>query len=293
MRRSSRVRYGGIALTCVLLGATGIAIGQRVGVTPSAAPKWPYPIALDQPLMTRVRHQVERRTELPDPIPTGMPSPSYNGISVHSWLIHVHRWLIQGTVSATAVNLTWYGAPGNGPDEIQIAGSNAALAKLVPISPGLGSVVWWLSESRNRHLVATPWKMTLKASKHHSWSLAPTSGTTASYPIPGTTVARTIAGQHVYQTGTRLSRELWYAHGWLIVAFPQAGSVLRAVIAARTASRYLPTIARGAGMVVVDPGYQVGQYATWVHGSVLSEVDDTASALATAALIRDLPPSRY
>ncbi len=256
---------------------------------PSAAPKWPYPIALHQPLMTRVRHQVARHTELPDPIPTGMPSTAYDGIAVH-------RWLIQGTVSATAVNLTWYGVAAHGSDEIQIAGSNAALAKLVPISPGLGNVVWWLSESRNRHLVATPWKMALKASDHHSWRLAPTSGTVASYPIPGTTVARTIAGQHVYQTGTGSRSnisELWYAHGWLIVAFPQAGSVVRAVIAARTAARYLPTIARGAGMIVVDPGYQVGQYATWVHGSILSEVDDTVSALATVALIRDLPLSRY
>jgi hypothetical protein len=213
-----------------------------------------------------------------------MPSTAYDGISVH-------RWLIQGTVSTTAVNLTWYGVAAHGPDQIQIAGSNAALAKLVPISPGLGSVVWWLSESQNRHLVATPWKIALKASEHHSWRL--TFGTTASYPVPGTTVARTIAGQPVYQIGKGLSSELWYAHGWLIDAFPQAGSVVKAVEAAKIAARYLPTIARGAGMIVVDPGYQVGQYALWVHGSILSEVDDTVSALATVALIRDLSPSRY
>jgi len=284
MIRSRCLRYGGIALGCVLIGATGIALGQRVKVTTAASPRWPYPVALNQPLMNRVRQQVERRTALPDPIPTGMPSTAYDGISVH-------RWLIQGTVSPTAVNLTWYGVAAHGSDQIQIAGSNAALAKLVPISPGLGSVVWWLSESRNRQLLATPWKIALKASDHHSWRL--TFGTTASYPVPGTTVARTIAGQHVYQTDTGGISELWYAHGWLIVAFPEEGSVLRAVIAARTAARYLPTIARGAGMIVVDPGYQVGQYATWVRGSILSEVDDTVSALATVALIRDLPPSRY
>ncbi len=293
MIRSSRLLYGGVALACALLAATGLAVWPRAGATTSASPRWPYPIALNQPLMNRVRHQVERRTELPNPIPTGMPSPAYNGTSVHSWLIHVHRWLIQGTVSATAVNLTWYGASGNGPDEIQIAPSYAALAKLVaPIPTAPGDIVWSLSEERNHHLVTTPWKIALKASDHQSWRLE-TSGTRASYPVPGTTVARTIAGQHMYQIGTPLISELWYAHGWLIDVFPQAGSLLKAVTAAQQAERYLPTIARGAGILVVEPGYQTGQYATWVHHSVLYELNDTSSALATVALIRDFPSSHY
>jgi len=294
-------QYRRLVLWCVIVGVAVTAVWYLVRSQSSSSVRWRYSIALQRPLMNRVRQQVKRRMAIPTPIPAGLPSTAYYD---GTW---VHRWLVRGIANTKGVNLTWYGLSAKGLAAVQIAPTGAALTRLIAdqakqvptVVPG-GDQIWGLSVKRLSTPEATPWKITLAPSQQHSWSIGWSigSGISTCHPIPGTTVERTIAGQRVFQiTQAGLKVDLWYMHGWLINVSPQAGSQSQTVTEARVAARHLPTIPKGSGLFFVEPGYSAGQYAMWVHGLVWYNVDNATmgndSALAIAALVRDFPSSRF
>lgn len=251
-------------------------------------------------LTRRVKTEVHTFTALQLPMPQGLPQVAQDYRSAGIGQRAVQHWLIQGVANPQQTHLAWSGyLPGAQTSVVQIAASAKADVHVMVTHPhrsqGYVSLpIWTFVAQRIRNARPKPWNIPFGTRRREVWQVTP--GSTASPKVvPGSMGAQTIAGHRVFGVMTKVSGRLqyywWYQHGWLVDLSPQAGSATKDVIQTVAAVDHLPTIAHGAGMLFVEPGYQAGQYAYWMDGSVEYTVSNAYSVLAMATLVQDLPHS--